>query len=120
MALGSKFNLHALRGLLVAGVLAPLCSCANPSGAPDIALASNQHVGDICSGTMGFDVSGAYYASCRDYLRRHSQGQGVVAGLKSEPAEHKACEEIGLAEDTPDYKNCVQEMYQLDLGSQHL
>ena len=78
-----------------------------------------QKIDSICAKELSYDVTGPYYQSCRNYLHRHVRDQPVVVHL-NEPAEHRACEEIGLARDTPDYKNCVQELYQLDVSNDHL
>ena len=69
---------------------------------------------------MGFDVSGMYYFKCRDYLRAHERDAPTPIPVKAETAEHKACHQIGLQDDTHDYADCVETMYQLDFGSVHL
>jgi hypothetical protein len=102
--------------------LALLAACEGPRGAQaaeDPPAISDQMIGDICADELSYDVTGPYYASCRNYLRRHAQAQPVAVHLR-EPAEHRACEQIGLAKDTPDYRSCVQELYQLDLSADHL
>ena len=95
-------------------------------GSPRVALAAEeasalpiQKIDGICAKELSYDVTGPYYQSCRNYLRRHVQAQPIVVHLDA-PAEHRACEEIGLAQDTMDYKKCVQELYQLDVSSDHL
>jgi hypothetical protein len=96
-----------------------LAGCESPSAlAPQSAL-SPQKIGDVCEETMSLDVSGAYFPKCVDYLRSHATTQRVVVNM-TEPAEHRACQEIGLANGSPDYQSCVQEMVQLDLGAAHL
>jgi hypothetical protein len=101
-----------------------LCACARPAVETPHSLISDEKISDICADMLSFDVAGLYYHSCKDYLRAHSHGPITMAvtdkSLDSEPAEHKACHEIGLADGTEDYKSCVQEIYQLDLGSQHI
>jgi len=102
--------------------LALLAACNSPrlaQAAEDPAAISDQRVGDICAGELSYDVTGPYFQSCSNYLRRHAQAQPVVVHL-NEPAEHRACEQIGLAQDTPDYRRCVQELYQLDVSADHL
>ena len=78
-----------------------------------------QKIDGICNIQLSFDVTGPYYQSCRNYLRSHFQPQPVVVHL-DEPVEHRACEQIGLARGTSDYKKCVQELYQLDVSNDHL
>jgi len=102
--------------------LALLAACDGPrvAQAAEIRPAiSSQSIGDICSDELSFDVTGPYYASCRNYLARHAQAQPAIAST-AEPAEHRACEQIGLAKDTPDYRSCVQELDQLDASAAHL
>ena len=104
----------AAAGMILAG------ACAPPP-APSVQVnVSDQKIQGICAEQMSFDVSGIYYAKCRDYLRMHSVASVEVASTTSQPAEHKACLEIGLTKDSPEYHSCVQELYQLDLGSAHL
>jgi hypothetical protein len=82
---------------------------------------SREAAGDICERTMSFDVSGPYFAACRDYLTRHSVAAIPTAGVSpSEPAQHRACLKIGLSQGTPEYDRCVQQMSQLDISSVHL
>ena len=117
------FSVGAADLLKVAGFLAAtlLGACATAETAAPPAAISTAEVGNICANEMAFDVTGPYYANCRNYLLRHARAQLVLAAAAvSEPAEHKACLRIGLAKGSPDYGACVQEMYQLDLGSQHL
>jgi len=102
--------------------LALLAACEGPhvaQAAEDQPAISSQKIGDICSKELSYDVTGPYYASCRNYLSRHAQPQPAVAST-ADPAEHRACEQIGLAKDTPDYRSCVQELYQLDISAAHL
>jgi hypothetical protein len=110
-------------------IFAPLASaaclllfgaCTTPASPPtQVAAEVNEKAGDICQRTMSFDVSGFYFSKCVDYLNAHSQPQKVAVNM-SAPAEHRACGEIGLAEGSPEFMSCVQQMYQLDLGAQHL
>ena len=78
-----------------------------------------QKIDSICNTELSFDVTSPYYQSCRNYLRSHFQPQPVVIHL-DEPAEHRACEQIGLVRGTSDYKKCIQELYQLDVSNDHL
>jgi hypothetical protein len=106
----------ALMGLVL------LAACNSPRvavAAEDPSAIPVQKIDSICNIELSYDVTGPYYQSCRNYLRRHFQAQPVVVHL-DEPAEHRACEQIGLAKDTPDYKSCVQELYQLDVSNAHL
>jgi hypothetical protein len=96
-----------------------LAACESSSAPAPQAALSPQKIGDICEETMGLDVSGAYFPKCIDYLRSHATTQRVAVNM-AEAAEHRACQEIGLANGSPDYQNCVQEMVQLDLGAAHL
>lgn len=114
-------KISLLAGLTVSvSALVLLGACAAPAALPAQAAAiSNEKVGDICERTMSFDVSGFYFSKCVDYLGAHAQPQKVAVNM-SAPAEHRACGEIGLADSSPEFKSCVQEMYQLDLGAQHL
>jgi hypothetical protein len=89
-------------------------AAANPTGISD------QKIGNICAETLSYDVTGPYYANCRNYLRKHSQAEFVPVNDPSEPAEHRACREIGLAKDTAEYKGCVQELSLLDISAAHL
>lgn len=93
---------------------------------PPAALASEEHpavsnerIDDICAGELSYDVTGPYFYSCRNYLRGHVRARAVAAHA-DEPAEHRACEQIGLARDTPEWRRCVQELYQLDISADHL
>jgi hypothetical protein len=102
--------------------LALLAACQAPriaQAADEPPALSDQKIGDICATELSYDVTGPYYASCRNYLRRHERSQPVAVHLDG-PAEHRACEQIGLAKDTPDYRSCVQELYQLDVSADHL
>jgi len=97
-----------------------LSACqSQPTPSPETA-ALDARIGDICAGTMTFDVTGPYFAKCQDYLRSHAQSQRVAINTTSKQAEHRACGQIGLAEGSPEYQSCVQEMYQLVLGAAHL
>jgi hypothetical protein len=102
--------------------LALLAACDSPRVAVAAETTSAipvEKIDSICDIELSYDVTGPYYQSCRNYLRRHFQAQ-PVAVHPDEPAEHRACEQIGLAKDTPDYKSCVQELYQLDVSNAHL
>jgi hypothetical protein len=99
-----------------------LAACEGPQvaqAAEDHPATSSQKIGDICAKELSYDVTGPYYASCRNYLARHAQAQPAVSST-AEPAEHRACEQIGLVKDTLDYRKCVQELYQLDVSAAHL
>ena len=96
-----------------------LAGCESPSAPAPQAALSTQKIGDICEETMSFDVAGFYFPKCVDYLRRHATSQQVAVNMAG-PAEHRACQAIGLASGSPDYQSCVQEMVQLDLGAAHL
>jgi hypothetical protein len=99
-----------------------LAACEGPQvaqAAEDQPAISSQRAGDICAKELSYDVTGPYYASCRNYLIRHAEAQPAVSST-AEPAEHRACEQIGLAKDTLDYRKCVQELYQLDVSAAHL
>jgi hypothetical protein len=105
-------------GLVFAALL---CSCADPTVSAPTKLASQQKARGICGGMMSFDVSGPYYAACRDYLRRHADPSvGDVSVTASDPPEHRACQTVGLTKGTAEYDKCVQQMYQLDISSVHL
>lgn len=78
-----------------------------------------QKIDGICAKELSFDVSGPYYQDCRDYLRRHVQVQPVVIDPDG-PAEHRACEEIGLGKETLEWRKCLQELYGLDVIADHL
>jgi hypothetical protein len=97
-----------------------LVACESPRAAADPTGISDQKIGDICADTLSFDVTGPYYASCRNYLRGHSQAKLPPVNDPTEPAEHRACQEIGLAKDTAEYKSCVQELGLLDVSAAHL
>jgi hypothetical protein len=117
----SRAGLPIIGGVLVAALL---CSCATELAALNpFAAGKEPTVDHICADTMALDVAGPYYPSCKDYLSRHVRAPAPNAGITpdrgSESSEHKACLQIGLARDTPEYKSCVQEMYQLDLGARH-
>jgi hypothetical protein len=102
--------------------LALLAACEGPrvaQAAEDQPTISSERIGDICAKELSYDVTGPYYASCRNYLTRHAQAQPAVASM-AEPPEHRACEQIGLAKDTLDYRKCVQELSQLDVSAAHL
>lgn len=106
----------ALMGLVL------LAACGNPRiahAAGDAPAIPVQKIDSICNVELSFDVTGPYYQSCRNYLSRHFQAQPIVVHLDG-PAEHRACEQIGLVRNTPDYKNCVQELYQLAVSNDHL
>jgi len=89
-----------------------LGACATPGSTPTTVAsdASAAKIGDICSSVMGFDVSGMYYFKCRDYLRAHERDAPTPIPVKAETAEHKACHQIGLQDDTHDYADCVETM----------
>jgi len=103
---------------LIMGAL--LGACESPRTAMNPSGISDQKIGDICAGKLGYDVTGPYYARCMTYLRGHGQAQRVAVSDRSEPAAHQACQEIGLTRNTPDYKNCVQELNLLDISAAHL
>jgi hypothetical protein len=104
----------AVAGMILAG------ACSAPPAPSVEAKVPDQKIDGICAEQMSFDVAGMYYPKCVDYLRAHSVASVDVASTTSQPAEHKACLEIGLTRDSPEYQSCVQELYQLDLGSAHL
>jgi hypothetical protein len=102
--------------------LALLAACEGPrvaQAAEDRPAISSERIGDICAKELSYDVTGPYYASCRNYLARHARAQPAAASA-AEPAEHRACEQVGLAKDTLDYRKCVQELSQLDVSAAHL
>ena len=101
--------------------LAMLAACGSPvaRAAEEPGAIAVERVDSICANELNFDVTGPYYQSCRNYLRRHIQAQPVAVHL-DEPAEHRACEQIGLASGTDDYRRCVQELNQLAISSIHL
>jgi hypothetical protein len=106
----------ALMGLVL------LAACENPrvaQAAEESSALPIQKIDSICAKELSYDVTGPYYQSCRNYLRSHVQASPVAVHL-NEPAEHRACEQIGLARDTLAYKECVQELYQLDVSNDHL
>ncbi len=109
----------AIAALGAAFLLTLLGACESPSAVAPQAALSAQKIGDICEETMSLDVSGAYFPKCMDYLRSHATAQRVAVNMTA-PAEHRACQEIGLANGSADYQSCVQEMVQLDLGAAHL
>lgn len=119
MIVQSSFMAAFLGGAGVA-VAALLGACALPQTATAQSAISEEQAGNICAGDMTFDVTGPYYANCKSYLLRHARADVALAGEKSQPAEHRACMRAGLAQGTDAYGRCVQEMYQLDLGSQHI
>jgi hypothetical protein len=108
------------RAVFALTLAALLGACESPGAAANPAGISDQKIGDICADTLSFDVTGPYYASCTSYLRRHSQAELTPVNDPAEPAEHRACQEIGLAKDTAGYKNCVQELGLLDISAAHL
>ena len=107
--------------------LALLAACENPrvaqaaenGAAENTAAIPVQKIDGICAKELSYDVTGPYFQSCRNYLRRHVQAQ-PAAIHRGEPAEHRACEQIGLPAGTDDYRRCVQELYQLDVSADHL
>ena len=109
-------------GLLAAALIvgAVLGACESPQAAANPSGISDQKIGDICARTLSYDVTGPYYASCRNYLRTHGHEQLAAVSDPTEPAEHRACQEIGLTKDTAEYKSCVQELNQLDVSAAHL
>jgi hypothetical protein len=109
---------NAALGALV--VLPLLAACGGRATAADTApVIPIQKIDSICARELSFDVTGPYYQSCRNYLRRHVQAQPVAEHLDATP-EHRACEQIGLAAGTYDHAKCVQELYQLDVSADHL
>ena len=100
--------------------IALLSSCTTTTSPSAQAAISDERLGDICDGQLSFDVTGPYFASCRNYLRDHSVASVAVPHTPSVPAEHRACQEIGLAENSTAYKSCVQNLYQLDVSAAHL
>jgi hypothetical protein len=102
--------------------LALLAACDSPrvaQAAEDPAAIPVQKIDSICATELSYDVTGPYYQSCRNYLRRHFRAQPVAIHL-DEPADHRACEQIGLPNGTDDWRRCVQELYQLDISADHL
>src|ERR1700754_2769201 len=89
--------------------LALLAACESPRvayaaeyrAAEDTAAVPVQKIDGICAKELSYDVTGPYFQSCRNYLRRHVQAQPVAIHL-DEPAEHRACEQIGLPSGTDD------------------
>jgi hypothetical protein len=108
------------RVLFALTLAALLGACESPRAAANPTGISEQKIGDICANTLSYDVTGPYYASCRNYLRRHSRAELIPVNDPSEPAGHRACQEIGLAKDTAEYKSCIQELSQLDISAAHL
>lgn len=112
---------HAAKTVGAVIMMALLGACQSPSAPLAQTARSTQRIGDVCQETMSFDVSGFYFPKCVEYLSRHAQPeQQVAAAVVSEAAEHRACHQIGLADGSPEYQSCVQEMVQLDLGAGHL
>jgi len=107
--------------------LALLAACESPRVAQAAENGAAEHTGavpvqkidSICAKELSYDVTGPYFQSCRNYLRRHVQAQPAAIHL-DEPAEHRACEQIGLPSGTDDHRRCVQELYQLDISADHL
>jgi len=102
--------------------LALLAACESPrmaQAAQDTDTVPVQKIDGICAKELSYDVTGPYFQSCRNYLRRHVQAQPAAIHL-DEPAEHRACEQIGLPSGTDDHRRCVQELYQLDVSADHL
>jgi hypothetical protein len=115
----SRDRLGAVSALLG---LALLAACESPrvaQAAEDADMVPVQKIDGICTKELSYDVTGPYFQSCRNYLRRHVQAQPVAVHL-DEPAEHRACEQIGLPKGTDDWRRCVQELYQLDISADHL
>jgi hypothetical protein len=108
------------RVLFAVAIAALLGACGSPRAAANPTGISDQTIGDICADTLSYDVTGPYYASCRNYLRKHAQAGLIPVNDPSEPAGHRACREIGLAKDTAEYKSCVQELNLLDISAAHL
>jgi hypothetical protein len=81
---------------------------------------SDERLGDICANQLSFDVTGPYFVNCRNYLRSHSIASTAVPKTTSIPPEHRACQEIGLAEGSPANRSCVQELSLLDISAAHL
>jgi len=106
--------------VLFALTVAALLSAGGSPRAANAAGTSDQKIGDICARTLSYDVTGPYYASCRNYLRSHSRTEFTPVNDPSEPAGHRACQEIGLAKGTAEYKSCVQELSLLDISAAHL
>jgi hypothetical protein len=100
--------------------VALLGSCAAAPTPPAQAAVSDERIADICDTQLRFDVTGPYFASCRNYLQSHSLASVTIPRTASQPAEHRACQEIGLAENSAAYKSCVQELNQLDVSAAHL
>src|SRR6185312_16913339 len=113
-----RYGLGAISALIGLVVLAA-CASTGVAQAEQASPLPIQKIDSICAKELSYDVTGPYYQSCRNYLRRHFQSQPVVVHL-NEPAEHRACEEIGLARDTANYKSCIQELHQLAVSSDHL
>ena len=70
--------------------LALLAACESPrvaQAAGDPAAIPVQKIDSICTNELSYDVTGPYFYSCRNYLRRHVQVQPVAINL-DEPAEH--------------------------------
>jgi len=102
--------------------LALLAACESPraaQAAEDPDAVSIQKIDGICAKELSYDVTGPYFQSCRNYLRRHVQAQPVAIHL-DEPAEHRACEQIGLPRGADDWRRCVQELSLLDISADHL
>lgn len=112
-------RLQAVSVLLGLALLAACDSTREAQAAEDAAAIPTQKIDSICDKELSFDVTGPYYYSCRNYLRRHVQAQAAVV-QPGAPAEHRACEQIGLPKDTREWHLCVQELYQLGVSAAHL
>ena len=107
--------------------LALLAACESPrvaqaaenTAAGELAAIPVQKIDGICATELSYDVTGPYFHSCRNYLRRHVQAQPAAIDQDEAP-EHRACEQIGLPEGTDGWRRCVQELYQLDVSAAHL
>jgi hypothetical protein len=112
-------RLQAVCALLGLALLAACDGARVAQAAEDSSAIPTQKIDSICDRELSYDVTGPYYHSCRNYLRRHVQAQPAAVNA-GEPAEHRACEQIGLPQGTLDWRRCVQELYQLDVSAAHL
>ena len=116
--IGRTFARAPFMAALTAAAL--LCACEGAPAAPELLALSDQSIGDICAHGLSFDVTGPYYASCKNYLRRHAVAQPAATIAWAGSPEHRACQRIGLEDGTPDFGRCVQELNQLDVSAAHL
>jgi hypothetical protein len=113
---GNRERLQGATGLFIAIALS---ACAGPAEAPAPKTRAYTELQTVCRGVMAFEVTSPYFQECVDYVKTYSKRTQIIP-LHGDTAEHQACQDIGLVKASPEYRDCVSTMADLEIASSHL